>query len=95
MISKNVVFNPINRETITEPVSDEIFHWQGYPVFLKDRLLSGVRKDTQYKVHHHKDLIARSLLKMSIVFHRYSGKSKVEEPFCTDFYADIGILPLF
>ena len=32
---------------------------------------------------------------MSIVFHRYSGKSKVEEPFCTDFYVDIGILPLF
>ena len=29
------------------------------------------------------------------VFHRYSGKSKVEDPFCTDFYADIGILPLF
>ena len=60
MISKNVVFDPINRETITEPVSDEIFHWQGYPVFLKDRILSGVRKDTQYKVHHHKDLIARA-----------------------------------
>ena len=28
-------------------------------------------------------------------FHRYSCKSKVEDPFCTDFYADIGILPLF
>ena len=26
-----------------------------------------------------------SLLKMSLVFHRYSGKSKVEDPFCTDF----------
>lgn len=65
MISKNVVFNPINRETITEPVSDEIFHWQGYPVFLKDRLLSGVRKDTQYKVHHHKDLIARAFFSES------------------------------
>ena len=32
---------------------------------------------------------------MFLVFHRYSGKSKVEDPFCTDFYADIGILPLF
>ena len=60
MINKNVGYDPINRETITEPVSDEIFHWQGYPVFLKDRILSGVRKDTQYKVHHHKDLIARA-----------------------------------
>lgn len=51
--------------------------------------LSGLSLDINTKIG------GRSLLKMSIVFHRYSGKSKVEEPFCTDFYADIGILPLF
>ena len=32
---------------------------------------------------------------MSMVLHRYLGKAKVGELFCTDFYADIGILPLF
>ena len=60
MDNKNVSSDSVNRGINTEPVPDGILHWQGYPVFLKDRLLSGVRKDTQYNVHHHKDLIARA-----------------------------------